>query len=260
MLRGKCALITGSTSGLGQAVAERLAAEGCNIVLNGLAEPEEAAKARARLEDRFGIRALYHDANLVDRSQIEDMMRSAMATFGAVDILVNNAVVRHFSPVEAFPVEWWDEGLAVNLSAAFHTTRLALPRMRERNWGRIINVSSVYGFFAAPNRIDYITTKTALLGMTRAVAMETADSDITCNAVCPGTLPTPAIEARIQGLAAQKGVSREAATREYLAQRQPGGRFISLENVAALIAFLCGPESRDITGAALPIDRGWIAS
>jgi 3-hydroxybutyrate dehydrogenase len=259
-LPGKCALITGSTGGLGRAAAERFAAEGCNVILNGVAPAEEMAGALSALEKQHGIKALYDRADLRDPEQIGAMMRRAIGTFGAVDVLINNAVVRHFSPIDKFPVERWNEALAVNLSAPFHTIRLALPAMRERGWGRIINVASPYSFFAIANRIDYVTTKTALLGLTRTVALETVDMDITCNAVCPATLPTPAIEGKIRGIAADKGIPVEEARRDYLAERQPGGRYVSLDAVTALMVFLCGPDSRDINGAALPLDSGWTAS
>lgn len=259
MLHGKCALITGATGGLGYAVAERLAAEGCNVIVNGIAQPAEMSEALSRLEAR-GVSALYLPADLRDPTGIAGMMQTAAAAFGGIDILVNNAVVRHFAPVEAFPLERWNEALAVNLSAPFLAIRHALPAMRQRGWGRIINMASPYSFFAAANRVDYVTTKTGLLGLTRTVAIETAGTDITCNAICPGALPTPAIEARIAAMAAEKGLSVEDATRLYLADRQPGGRFISMETVAGLVAFLCGPASREISGAALPVDSAWTVS
>jgi len=174
--------------------------------------------------------------------------------------LVNNAVVRHFARVEDFPPERWEQALAVNLSAAFHAIRLSLPGMRARKWGRIINMSSVYGYFAIAERIDYVTTKTALLGMTRVVALETLEEDITCNAVCPGSVLTPYSEQRLQRMMAEEGLSRETAERKFLADRQPAGRFVEAGNVAELIVFLCGPAARDITGASLPIDAGWLAN
>ena len=180
-----------------------------------------------------------------------------------MDILVNNAVVRHAAPVESFAPERWDEGLAVNLSAAFHAIRLALPAMKQRGWGRIINVSSIYGLRAAPNRVAYVTTKTALIGLTRAVALETLGQDITCNAICPGTAETPIHEATIHEMMAASsstGLTREDAVQRFLTGKQPTGRFISAESVAALMVFLCGPSSRDITGAALPVDGGWSVS
>jgi 3-hydroxybutyrate dehydrogenase len=181
-------------------------------------------------------------------------------TFGAIDILVNNAVVRHAAPIETFGTEQWDDGLAVNVSAAFHTVRLAVPFMKRRRWGRIINVSSIYGLRGAPNRVNYVTSKTALIGMTRAIALETVGHGITCNAVCPGTTESPVHEAAIGTAMAADGLSRDEAERRFFATKQPTGRFIGAENVAALIAFLCGPDASDITGAVLPIDGGWSAA
>jgi 3-hydroxybutyrate dehydrogenase len=259
-LRGKCALVTGSTGGLGRVVAGYFASEGCNVILNGIVPEVDMTATLAELEQAHGIKARYDRADLRKPDEIAAMMQRAFDVFGSVDILVNNAVVRHFSPVESFPVERWDEALAVNISAVFHTIRLALPSMRERGWGRIINVASPYSFIAIANRIDYVTTKTALLGLTRTVALETAGEDITCNAVAPATLPTPAIEGKIRGIAEGQGVSVETATRDYLAERQPGGRFVSMQSVAALMGFLCGPNSRDINGAAIPLDCGWTVS
>lgn len=252
-----CAVVTGSTGGLGLAIALRLAQDGWNIVLTGLDRSAEAEEALRRMREEFCVDAQLHTADLADPDAIAGLVGVAEETFGGVGILVNNAVVRHFAPVEAFPVDRWDLALAVNLSAAFHAIRLALPGMRARGWGRIVNVSSIYGQIGALNRVDYVTTKTALLGLTRAVALETADADITCNAVCPGTLPTPAILDRIAGLAASGGIPVEEATRAYLRDRQPGGRFIEMETVASLVSFLCGPGGRDISGATLPVDRGW---
>lgn len=252
-----CALVTGSTGGLGLAIALRLARDGWNILLSGLDHSAEAVEAQRLMREEHGVDALFHAADLADPDAIAELVAKADGAFGGVGILVNNAVVRHFAPVEAFPVERWNHALAVNLSAAFHLIRLALPGMRARGWGRIVNVSSIYGQIGAANRVDYVTTKTALLGLTRAVALETAEVDITCNSVCPGTLPTPAILDRIAGLAASDGISGEEATRAYLRDRQPGGRFIEMETVASLVSFLCGPGGRDISGATLPVDRGW---
>jgi 3-hydroxybutyrate dehydrogenase len=260
MLKGKCALITGSTQGLGLATAKRFAAAGCNIVINGLGDEREITALRAQVEKEHGIRTIYSGANLAEAIEIERMMGVSLEAFGAIDILVNNAVVRYTAPVEQFPVGEWDLGIAVNLSAAFHTIRLALPAMRRRNWGRIINVSSIYGLIATVNRLSYVTSKTALIGMTRAVALETRDQDITCNAVCPGTVETPVHNKRIEDMMASDSLSREEAEQRFLANKQPGGRFIAADDVAGMILFLCGPESRDITGAALPIDGGWSVS
>jgi 3-hydroxybutyrate dehydrogenase len=257
MLNGRCALVTGSVGGLWFAAAERFAAAGCHIVLGGFAEPETIAQARAGIEQAHGVRTLYTGADLRRPAEIEQMFRDSEAAFGGVDILVNNAVVRCAAPVEEFPVAAWDEGIAVNLSAAFHTIRLALPGMRKRGWGRIINVSSIYGLIGAANRINYVTSKTALIGMTRAVALEVLGENITCNAVCPGSVLTPVHEAAIRKTMAEEGLSRTEAERRFHAGRQPSGRFIAAGDVADLMVYLCGPGSRDINGAALPIEGAW---
>ena len=254
MLKGKWALVTGATAGLGLAVAESLAGAGANIVLHDLNEP---VQTRDRLHAKFGIEVVSAAADLSQRAAIEAMMAGLLDRIGAVDILVNNAVVRHFSPVEHFPPERWDEALAVNLSAPFHLIRLALPGMKERRWGRIINMASIYSTRAVADRIDYVTTKTAIVGMTRAVAIETTKCGITCNALCPGTLPTPAIQGKIADIAAREGRSVDDTTSDYLASRQPTRRFIATESVGAMAVFLCSPAGQDITGATLPIDGGW---
>ena len=260
MLKGRTALVTGAIDGLGFAMAKSLAASGCNIVLNGLAGADQASARRRELESEFGVKTLYHGADLRKPAEIGDLIKATLDQYGAVDILVNNAVVRHFAPIEQFETEHWDEALAVNLSAVFHAIRLVLPHMRERKFGRIINMTSAYGFFATPNRIDYVTTKTALIGLTRSVAIETVGQNITCNAVCPATVRTPAIESRIESLAKSEGISMDEAVTEYLAERQPSRQFIAPESVGALVVFLCGAQARDITGSVQPIDGGWLAS
>jgi 3-hydroxybutyrate dehydrogenase len=257
VLRGKVALITGSVQGLGLAAAKKFAEAGCDIVLNGFLAAEKVDVLRRDLEERCGVRTIYSGADLRQPDEIDRMISDSERLLGTVDILVNNAVVRHAAPIEDFPAEKWDEALAVNLSSAFHTIRMTLPGMRRRKWGRIINVSSVYGLFATTNRVGYVTSKTALIGLTRAVALEAAGEDITCNAVCPGTAPTPVHEATIDGMMAAEHISRDQAERRFLAGKQPTGRFIAADGVAALMLFLCGPEGRDITGAALPVDGGW---
>jgi 3-hydroxybutyrate dehydrogenase len=261
MLKDRCALITGSTQGLGYAMAERLATEGCHVMLNGFGDAAEIEAKRRHLEDSHGVRVLHHGADLAVPGQITDLVETADRTFGAIDIVINNAVVRHFAPLEDFKVEDWDRALAVNLSSAFHVTRLALPGMRRRDFGRIVNISSIYGQRGAVNRVDYVTTKTALIGFTRAVALEVAGQNITCNAICPGSSPTPAIEQRLaEFMARNEDLSRDDAVRSFMASRQPSGRFVAMDGVASLAAFLCGPGGRDITGAAVPIDGGWSAS
>jgi 3-hydroxybutyrate dehydrogenase len=258
-LAGKCALITGSVRGLGLAAAQSLAASGCHIVLNGLEPADETASIVGDLT-RNGVRTLYCRADLGRPDDIEDMVEAATGAFGAVDILINNAVVRHVGSIEHFGTAEWDESIAVNLSAAFHTIRLTVPSMKRNRWGRIINVSSIYGMRGAPNRVGYVTTKTALIGLTRAVALETVAHGITCNAVCPGTSETPVHEEALEKVMAAEDVSREEAERRFFAGKQPTGRFIAADHVASLIAFLCGPEAADITGSVLPIDGGWSAA
>ena len=259
-LEGKCALITGSTQGLGLTAAHRFAAAGCHIVLSGLATRDDAEGLVVELASKHGIRALYAAGDLARTADIDRIVDTARAAFGGVDILINNAVVRHAAPVEAFSPEKWDEGLAVNLSAAFHLIRLTVPMMQARGWGRILNVSSIYGLKGAANRVAYVTTKTALLGLTRAVALEGLAHGITCNAVCPGTTETPVHEAAIRASMATGSLSREEAERRFFASKQPTGRFIAAEQVAALMVFLCGPDAGDITGAAVPVDGAWSAS
>jgi 3-hydroxybutyrate dehydrogenase len=259
-LKGKCALITGSVQGLGLAAAQQFAQAGCHIVLNGFADADAIGAIRAGIEQQYSIRTLYSGADLRVPGEIEQMISTSVDAFGAVDILVNNAVVRHAAPVEAFAADRWDEGIAVNLSAAFHTIRLALPLMKKRNWGRIINVSSIFGLRGAPNRVAYVTTKTALVGLTRAVALETLGQNITCNAVCPGTAETPVHDAAIREMMAAGSLTHEEAKLRFLADKQPTGRFINAASIAALMVFLCGPSGGDITGAALPIDGGWSIS
>ena len=258
-LAGKRALITGSTQGLGLAAARRLAEAGCHVVLNGFGDGPSIAAIQRDIETRYGVRAMYSPADLRNPDDIERMVAQAMEDFGGIDIVVNNAVVRHVGPVESLPARDWDEAIAVNLSSAFHAIRLTLPGMKQRNWGRIVNVSSIYGLTAAPNRVGYVTTKTALIGLTRAVALETTGFDITCNAVCPGTSATPVHEAALARLMEGDRISRDDAERQLLTGKQPTGRLISPDGVAALVVFLCGEDSRDITGATLPIDGGWSA-
>ena len=255
MLNGKSALVTGSLGGIGFATAKALAGLGCDITLNGFAAPD-VIDARLGELGALGVRARYHAADLRDPRQIADLVT---ASGDSLDILVNNAVVRYFGAVEDFAPDHWDEALAVNLSAPFHAIRLSLPRMKAKGWGRIINMASVYGLFATVNRIDYITTKTALIGLTRAVALEVARTGVTCNAICPGTVLTPAIDGRLRQGMQRDGTSFEAAEQSFLSIRQPSGKFVKDENVAGLVAFLCGAHAEDINGAALPIDGAWAA-
>lgn len=256
----RSALVTGSSGGLGYAIAESLAGAGYDIVLHGIDAPEDAEPARAALAARHGTTAVYCRADLSELAEIERLMSFAREACGAPDVVVNNAVVRHFAPIEQFSAADWQYSLAVNLTAPFHIVRLALPGMRAADFGRIVNMSSHYGQRGAEGRVDYVTTKTGILGLTRAVALETAGTGITCNAVSPGTLPTPAILGRIDAMAAARGISRDEATRDYMKERQPSRRFVRPADVGAAVAFLCGPAARDITGAVIPIDGGWSAA
>jgi 3-hydroxybutyrate dehydrogenase len=258
-LQGKCALVTGSVRGLGLATARHLALCGSHVVLTGFSPDDDVERLRASIEAEHGVRAIYSAADLRRPSEIEQLIAAANSAFGGVDILVNNAAVRHSAPVEEFATEWWDEAMAVNITAAFHTTRLVIPAMKGRRWGRIVNLSSILGQRGAVNRVGYVTSKTALLGLTRAVALETVKHGITCNAVCPGTTESAVHDKAIDQLAASRQVARAEAERLFFQGKQPTGRFIPANRVAALIGFLCGDEAANITGAALPLDDGWSA-
>ncbi len=256
MLQGKTALITGSISGLGFAIAQGLAKAGANIVLHGL-EPEiKGIEAKTFIEHTYGVQVQISHADLTKVDQIEEMIKQATRIFGQIDIVVNNAVTRSVGLVDELPVANWDDAIAVNLSAAFHTIRLTVPAMRKMMWGRIINISSVFGLTASENRISYITTKTALIGLTRSVAMDTAKAGITCNALCPGTVATTPILDKIALIAHKEGISQQQAEEDYLSTRHPTGRFVSAESVAAFTVFLCSEAGQDITGAVLPVDGG----
>jgi 3-hydroxybutyrate dehydrogenase len=258
-MKGKTALVTGSTGGIGLAMIEALARTGCNVVLHGLEPAASMEETLATIRTQHGVTATYLQADLADPAAIAAMMAGILKQHGAIDILVNNAVTRHFAPTDAFPVEAWDRALAVNLSAAFHTIRLALPAMRARGWGRIFNMTSVYGSRAVENRIDYVTTKHAIIGMTRSIAIETTNQGITCNAMCPGAVLSPTSDARIKKLMVETGLSREDATAKFLEGKGPTGRFVEAAHIADLMVFLCGPAGKDVTGSVLPVDGGWLA-
>jgi 3-hydroxybutyrate dehydrogenase len=258
-LNGRNALITGSNGGIGHAMAVALADEGCNIVLNGPGLPREMERMRAAIAAK-GIRCVYSPADVGKPSEIEQMMRDAEAQLGPIHVLVNNAVIRHYHPIEEFPVEEWDAALAVNLSAAFHTIRLALPGMKRQNWGRIINMGSIHSMRASRDRVDYVTAKHAIIGLTKTVALETAETGITCNALQPGWVLTPHSERQIADQIAKTGCTREAAIAVLFATRQPSRRFVTKEQVAAFAVFLCSEAASNITGAALSIDGGWSAA
>lgn len=255
-LKGKSALITGSTQGIGLAFARALAAEGCNVVLNGLGDRDVIEDTRASMASDYGVKVGYSPADMAKPGEIEAMMKEA----GPLDILINNAVTRHIAPVEEFPVERWDYALAVNLSSVFHTVRLALPNMRRNGWGRIIILSSVFGTRGLLNKIDYATTKHALIGFMRTVALETATTGITCNAILPGWVLTPHSQRQIADLMQKSGCSREDAIAELASVRQPTRRIIEADKVAAMAVFLCSDAASEITGASMPVDGGWAVS
>lgn len=258
--RGRTALVTGSTAGLGFAIAQGLARSGCNIVLTGLVTAAEIEAERGSLARETGVDVAYVRADLAEPDGVERLLDVVGRTVGGVDILVNNAVVRHFARIVDFPAANWDAALAVNLTAAFHAIRLLLPGMRQRNYGRIFNITSVYGMRGTVDRVGYVTTKAALLGLTRSVALENLDVDVTCHAICPGSVLTPGTEGRVLQLMEDSGLSRDAAERSFLDGKQPGGHFVAAESVSDLLVFLCGPIARDMTGSMLPVEAGWLAS
>jgi 3-hydroxybutyrate dehydrogenase len=256
-LKGRTALVTGSTGGIGEAFATAFAAQGCNVVINGFGDPQQIERLRASLAQAHSVEVIHHPADVGKPDDIAAMMEQAQSRFGGVDILVNNAVTRHYAPVEQFPVDKWERALAVNLSAAFHTIRLALPWMKERGWGRIINMASIHATNVVRNRVDYVTTKHAIVGLTRAVALEIAETGITCNALCPGWVLTIHGENLIARKMAESGCTRETAISELLDVRQPSRRLIMPAEIAAFGVFLCSDAGANISGAALPMDGAW---
>jgi 3-hydroxybutyrate dehydrogenase len=252
-LHGKVALVTGSTSGIGLGIAAALAEQGASIILNGFGD---ALPARKRLA---GARVGYHGADVSRADDIAAMMRYAEAEFGGVDILVNNAGIQHVAAIEAFPADRWDAVLAVNLTAAFHTTRLALAHMRAAGWGRIINIASVHGMVASVGKAAYVAAKHGLLGLTKVTALETARTNITCNALCPGWVQTPLVERQVADRAARDGVGEAIAREHLLLEKQPSGEFVTTEQLGATAVFLCSDAASQVRGAAWNIDGGWTA-
>jgi 3-hydroxybutyrate dehydrogenase len=255
MLKGKTALVTGSTSGIGLGIATALAKQGANIVLNGFGDVDGP---RAQIE-ALGVKVAYHGADMSKPADIEDMMKFAAETFGRVDILVNNAGIQHVAPVEDFPPQKWDQVIAINLSSAFHTTRLALPAMKKANWGRIINVASVHGLVASAQKSAYVASKHAIVGFTKVVALENATTGITCNAICPGWVLTPLVQKQVDARAAEKGVSNEEAKKQLLGEKEPSMQFTTPEELGELAVFFCSDAAKNVRGVAWNMDGGWAA-
>ena len=259
MLAGKTALITGSTSGIGKAIALRLAADGANIVLNGFGDAKEIEALRAGIEKDHKVKAAFSGADLTKPDSIEAMMQEAAATFGGIDILVNNAGTQFVAPIDEFPVEKWNLIIALNLSAAFHTTRLALPYMKKQKWGRILNMGSAHAKVASPFKAAYVAAKHGLSGLTKTTALEGATHGVRCNTICPGYVHTPLVEGQIADTAKARGMTEDQVKNDVILAAQPTKEFVTVEEIAALASFLCTDAAAQINGADLSIDGGWTA-
>jgi 3-hydroxybutyrate dehydrogenase len=259
MLKGKTALVTGSTSGIGLAIARALAAQGANITINGFGDKAAIEKERSGIEKEFGVQAIYSAADMSKPVDIADMVHACEKTFGTLDILVNNAGIQFVAPIEEFPIEKWDQIIAINLSAAFHATRAAVPGMKSRKWGRIINTASAHSLVASPFKVAYVSAKHGLAGLTKTVALEVATFGITVNCISPGYVWTPLVEKQIPDTAKARGLTEEAVKRDVLLAAQPTKEFITVDEIADLALYLCSDAARSITGANLSIDGGWTA-
>ena len=259
MLKGKTALVTGSTSGIGLGIALSLAREGANVMLNGFGDTEGARAEVAAAGAASGARVVYNGADMSKPAQIEAMVRACEAEFGAVDILVNNAGIQHVANIEDFPIDRWDAIIAINLSSAFHTVRAALPGMKARNWGRVINVASAHGLVASAQKSAYVAAKHGLVGFTKSAALECATTGITHNAICPGWVLTPLVQKQVDARAAALGVSVEEAKRGLLAEKQPSLQFTTPEQLGGLAVFMCSPAADNVRGVAWNVDGGWVA-
>lgn len=258
-LTGKCALVTGSTSGIGLAIARAFAAQGAHVIINGFGDAGEIEKTRAAIEHDHGVSARYSGADMTKPAEIAAMVADAEREFGAVDILVNNAGIQHVAPIDEFPVEKWDAIIAINLSSAFHTIRAALPGMKKKGWGRIINTASAHALVASPFKSAYVAAKHGIAGLTKTVALEVAQKGITVNAIAPGYVWTPLVEKQIPDTMKARGLTEEQVKNDVLLAAQPTKQFVSVEEVAALACYLCSDAARSITGTTLSIDGGWVA-
>jgi 3-hydroxybutyrate dehydrogenase len=258
-LKGKSAIVTGSTSGIGQAIAEALAAEGCNVMLNGFGDAAAIEKLRSGLAQKCGVSVAYNGADMSKPAQIADMVAKASAAFGGVDILVNNAGIQFTAPIEKFPPERWDTIIAINLSATYHAIHHALPLMKAKKWGRIINIASTHGLVASEHKVAYVAAKHGILGLTKVVGLECSDSGVTCNAICPGWVLTPLVQKQVEDRAKARGITVEKANFDLLAEKQPQHQFTKPEQVGALAVFLVSDGASNMQGTQLVSDGGWVA-
>ena len=259
MLKGKAAIVTGSTSGIGLGIARALAGEGADLMLNGFGDAAEIERLRSGLAAQHGVRVVYNGADISKPTEIQALVEQATRELGRVDVLVNNAGIQHVAPVHEFPPERWDAVIAINLSATFHAIRVALPQMLARNWGRIINIASAHGLVASVNKVAYVAAKHGVVGITKVVALETAQTGVTCNAIYPGWVLTPLVQKQIDALAAREKLAPDAAKARFVIEKQPSGEFATPEQIAATAVFLCSEGAAQIRGASLSIDGGWTA-
>jgi 3-hydroxybutyrate dehydrogenase len=259
MLRGKAAIVTGSTSGIGLGIATALAAEGCDVMLNGFGDRASIEKLRGDLTEKHRVRVAYSPADMSKPGEIRDLVADTVRQFGAVDILVNNAGIQHVAKIVDFPEERWDAVVAINLSAAFHASKAVLPHMIARKWGRIVNIASAHGLVASGEKAAYVAAKHGLVGLTKVAAIETANQGVTCNAICPGWVLTPLVQQQIEARAKAQGIPVEKAREDLVREKQPMLDYTTPEKIGAFTVFLCGEAASTITGAALSIDGGWVA-
>lgn len=260
MLKGKTAIVTGSTSGIGQGMALALANAGCNVMLNGLGDAAQIEAERAKMEKDTGSKILFNGADMTKPDQIEAMIKETKAKFGSVDIIVNNAGVQHVAAIDEFPPEKWDQIIAINLTSAFHMTRLAIPYMKQAGWGRIINLASAHALVASPFKSAYVAAKHGIAGMTKSVALELGEKNITCNAICPGYVKTPLVEKQIADQAKTRGIPENEVISKVILAVEATKQFTTVEDIGALCVFLCSDAGKNMTGTIIPMDGGWTAA